>query len=58
VGLTQDPARATVAGVRAMAARLLDEPRFAAAAREVAAERAGQPGPATVMERVEAALAA
>jgi UDP:flavonoid glycosyltransferase YjiC (YdhE family) len=57
VGLTQDPAGATVAGVRAMARRLLDEPRFAAAAREVAAEMAGQPGPVTVMAQVEAALA-
>jgi UDP:flavonoid glycosyltransferase YjiC (YdhE family) len=56
VGLTQDPASATPAVVRAMAERLLDEPSFAAAAREVSAEMATQPGPSAIVARVSAAL--
>jgi UDP:flavonoid glycosyltransferase YjiC (YdhE family) len=56
VGLTQDPASATPAAVRALAERLLDEPSFAAAAREVSAEMATQPGPSAIVARVSAAL--
>jgi UDP:flavonoid glycosyltransferase YjiC (YdhE family) len=56
VGLTQDPASATPAVVRALAERLLDEPSFAAAAREVSAEMATQPGPSAIVARVSAAL--
>ncbi|MDT7656048.1 MAG: hypothetical protein QOF38_763 [Pseudonocardiales bacterium] len=56
VGLTQDPASATPAVVRALAERLLDEPSFAAAAREVSAEMATQPGPSAIVTRVSAAM--
>jgi UDP:flavonoid glycosyltransferase YjiC (YdhE family) len=56
VGLTQDPASATPAVVRAMAERLLDEPSFAEAAREVSAEMATQPGPSAIVTRVSAAM--
>jgi len=58
VGLAQDRATATVAGVRALVHRLLTEPTFAEAAEQVSAEMAGQPSPATVIERTVAALAA
>lgn len=57
VGLSADPTTATVATVRALVDRLLTEPAFAAAAREVSAEMAGQPSPASVMERVASAMA-
>ncbi|MDT7562046.1 MAG: hypothetical protein QOG76_670, partial [Pseudonocardiales bacterium] len=39
-----------------LAERLLDEPSFAAAAREVSAEMATQPGPSAIVARVSAAL--
>ncbi|HWN36261.1 MAG TPA: nucleotide disphospho-sugar-binding domain-containing protein, partial [Pseudonocardia sp.] len=58
VGLAQDRATATVAGVRALVHRLLTEPTFAEAAEQVSAEMAGQPSPAVVIERTVAALAA
>jgi UDP:flavonoid glycosyltransferase YjiC (YdhE family) len=56
VGLTQDPASATPAVVRGLAERLLTEPSFAAAAREVSAEMATQPGPSAIVARVSSAL--
>lgn len=57
VGLSHDPAELDAATVRDLVRRLLDEPRFARAAREVAAEMADQPSPAAVLDRVERALA-
>ncbi|GAA5152921.1 salmochelin biosynthesis C-glycosyltransferase IroB [Pseudonocardia eucalypti] len=57
VGLSADPATATVSSVRELVDRLLTEPAFAAAAREVSAEMAAQPSPASVVERVAAAMA-
>jgi UDP:flavonoid glycosyltransferase YjiC (YdhE family) len=52
VGLSHDPATATPEVVRGLVERLLEEPSFAAAAREVSAEMAGQPGPASIIDRV------
>jgi UDP:flavonoid glycosyltransferase YjiC (YdhE family) len=56
VGLSHDPATLDVGTVRAAVRRLLDEEAFATAAGEVRAEMATQPSPATVLERVVAAL--
>ena len=56
VGLSHDPSTVDVAGVREMVQRLLDDPAFATAAREVAAEMATQPNPTEVITRVEAAM--
>ncbi|GAA0533935.1 glycosyl transferase [Saccharopolyspora subtropica] len=55
VGLSHDPATVDVAGVRNAVRRLLAEPAFRAAAREVSAEMATQPSPASVIERAVAA---
>jgi UDP:flavonoid glycosyltransferase YjiC (YdhE family) len=52
VGLSLDPSTADAASVRALVRRLLDEPAFAKAAREVSAEMATQPSPAAIIERV------
>jgi UDP:flavonoid glycosyltransferase YjiC (YdhE family) len=56
VGLSQEPAEATVPVVRELVHRLLTEPGFAAAAAEVSAEMATQPGPAVIVDRVTDAL--
>ena len=56
VGLSLDPPPgngiAGIAAVRASVERLLGEPAFAAAAREVSAEMATQPSPSTVIDRL------
>ncbi|MGP4018002.1 glycosyltransferase [Saccharopolyspora sp. 5N708] len=52
VGLSHDPTTVDAAAVLAMVERLLTEPAFRAAAREVSAEMATQPSPASVVERV------
>jgi UDP:flavonoid glycosyltransferase YjiC (YdhE family) len=57
VGLSHDPTTLDVGTARALVLRLLEEPGFRTAAVEVAAEMAGQPSPAAVIARVEAALA-
>jgi UDP:flavonoid glycosyltransferase YjiC (YdhE family) len=54
VGLSHDPTTATPAAVRELAERLLGEPSFAAAAREVSVEMAGQPNPSSIIDRVVA----
>ncbi|WP_028934852.1 nucleotide disphospho-sugar-binding domain-containing protein [Pseudonocardia spinosispora] len=51
VGLSQEPHTATVEGLRAAITRLLTEPTFTEAAREVATEMATQPTPATIIDR-------
>ncbi|WP_433799093.1 nucleotide disphospho-sugar-binding domain-containing protein [Actinomycetospora sp. CA-084318] len=56
VGLSYDPAGVDAATVRDAVGRLLDEPSFRAAAREVAAEMATQPSPAAVLDRAVARL--
>lgn len=56
VGLSHDPATVDVEAVRAAVRKLLEEPAFGAAAREVSAEMAVQPSPASVLERAVAAL--
>ena len=56
VGLEHDPTTLDVATARSLVRRLLEEPAFAAAAAEVAAEMATQPSPAAVVARVEGAL--
>jgi UDP:flavonoid glycosyltransferase YjiC (YdhE family) len=55
VGLSHDPETVDAATARASVERLLGEPAFAAAAREVSAEMATQPSPAAVIERLTAA---
>ena len=55
VGLSLDPATADASMVRTSLGRLLDEPIFAAAAREVRAEMATRPSPSAVIERLAAA---
>lgn len=57
VGLAHDPTTLDVGTARTLIARLLDEPSFATAAAEVAAEMASQPSPAAIITRVEQALA-
>ncbi len=54
VGLSLDPTTVTGAdaAVRSSVERLLGEPAFAAAAREVSAEMATQPSPSAVIERL------
>jgi UDP:flavonoid glycosyltransferase YjiC (YdhE family) len=52
VGLSHDPETATPEVVRKLAERLLGEPAFAAAAREVSVEMAGQPSPSSIIDRV------
>ncbi|HZZ50513.1 MAG TPA: nucleotide disphospho-sugar-binding domain-containing protein [Pseudonocardia sp.] len=52
VGLSVEPAEATPERVRSALDRLLTEPGFKGAAREVSAEMATQPSPATVLERL------
>jgi UDP:flavonoid glycosyltransferase YjiC (YdhE family) len=52
VGLSLEPAEANAATVKACLERLLTEPAFARAAREVSAEMATQPSPAAVLERL------
>jgi UDP:flavonoid glycosyltransferase YjiC (YdhE family) len=54
VGLSHDPATATVPVVRELAQRLLTEASFGLAALEVSAEMATQPSPSVVMDRVAA----
>lgn len=59
VGLSHDPTTvdgADAATVRASIERLLGEPAFAAAAREVSAEMATQPSPSAVIERLTAEM--
>ncbi|WP_235876877.1 glycosyltransferase [Saccharopolyspora terrae] len=51
VGLSHDPARITVGGVRDMVRRLLDEPELVVNARAVADEMAGQVSPSDVLQR-------
>lgn len=58
VGLEHDPRTLDVPTARSLVRQLLDEPAFAAAAAEVAAEMATQPSPAAIVARVESALAA
>jgi UDP:flavonoid glycosyltransferase YjiC (YdhE family) len=57
VGLSLEPAEADRATVHALVGRLLAEPGFAAAAREVSAEMAGQPSPSAVLHRLFAEAA-
>lgn len=57
VGLAHDPTTLDAPTARDLVRRLLDEPSFATAATEVAAEMAAQPSPAAIVRRVEAALA-
>lgn len=52
VGLVIEPAEADAAEVGSCLERLLTEPAFASAAREVSAEMAAQPGPAAVLDRL------
>ncbi|OZM72235.1 glycosyl transferase [Amycolatopsis antarctica] len=54
VGLSHDPSTVDVEMVRLLAGRVLTEPSFARAAREVSAEMAAQPSPATIIERLVA----
>jgi UDP:flavonoid glycosyltransferase YjiC (YdhE family) len=56
VGLAHDPVTLDVATARSLTLRLLEEPAFATAAAEVAAEMARQPSPAAVIARVEQEL--
>jgi UDP:flavonoid glycosyltransferase YjiC (YdhE family) len=56
VGLSHDPKTVDAATVRRSVERLLAEPTFAAAAREVSAEMATQPSPSAVIERLTSAL--
>jgi UDP:flavonoid glycosyltransferase YjiC (YdhE family) len=56
VGLSHDPTTVDAATVRASVERLLGEPTFAAAAREVSAEMARQPSPSVVIERLTGTL--
>lgn len=56
VGLSHDPATVDVDTVRGLLGRLLSEPSFRDAADEVRAEMAGQPSPATVLQRALSAL--
>ncbi|MGW1676638.1 glycosyltransferase [Saccharopolyspora sp. NPDC002376] len=51
VGLSHDPTTMDVEMVRASVRKLLDEPAFSDAAREVSEEMATQPSPASVLER-------
>lgn len=51
VGLSKEPHTATVDDLRAAIGRLLTEPTFAESAREVSAEIATQPTPATIIDR-------
>lgn len=53
VGLAHDPTTLDVATARELVSRVLDEPAFTAAARDVAAEMAAQPSPARVVARLE-----
>jgi UDP:flavonoid glycosyltransferase YjiC (YdhE family) len=55
VGLSLDPATLDPAAVRDAVQRLLTEPAFAAAAREVSAEMATRPSPTAVIERAVSA---
>ena len=57
VGLSHDPTTLDVATAQTLVRRLLEEPAFATAAAEVAAEMAAQPSPAAIVRRVEDALA-
>jgi UDP:flavonoid glycosyltransferase YjiC (YdhE family) len=57
VGLAHDPTTLDIEAARDLVRRVLDEPGFAAAAQEVAAEMATQPSPAAVVARLETALA-
>jgi UDP:flavonoid glycosyltransferase YjiC (YdhE family) len=54
VGLSLDPKTARHGEVRDLVRRLLEEPAFAEAAADVRAEMAGQPSPASIIERVAA----
>ncbi|HEX4356948.1 MAG TPA: nucleotide disphospho-sugar-binding domain-containing protein [Pseudonocardia sp.] len=54
VGLSHDPATATAYVIRELAKRLLSEPSFAVAAREVRAEMAGQPSPSSIIDKAAA----
>ena len=54
VGLSLDPKTARQGEVRDLVRRLLEEPAFAEAAADVRAEMAGQPSPASIIERVAA----
>jgi UDP:flavonoid glycosyltransferase YjiC (YdhE family) len=56
VGLSHDPTTVDAATVRTSVERLLSEPAFAAAAREVSAEMARQPSPSVVIERLTGTL--
>ncbi|MER7010078.1 glycosyltransferase [Saccharopolyspora sp. NPDC000359] len=56
VGLSHDPTTVDVEAVRSAVRELLEEPAFAAAAREVREEMATQPSPASVLERAVAAF--
>jgi UDP:flavonoid glycosyltransferase YjiC (YdhE family) len=56
LGLAHDPKTVDVPTLQDMVKRVLTEPAFAAAAREVAAEMANQPSPADVIRRVEGLL--
>ncbi|WP_170301515.1 glycosyltransferase [Saccharopolyspora hirsuta] len=56
VGLSHDPTAVDVETVRSAVRKLLDEPAFGDAAREVSAEMATQPSPAAVLERALAAF--
>ncbi|HEX3784306.1 MAG TPA: nucleotide disphospho-sugar-binding domain-containing protein [Pseudonocardiaceae bacterium] len=52
VGLSHDPATIDVATAGKLLDALLTDPRFALAAREVAAEMATQPSPASIIDRL------
>jgi UDP:flavonoid glycosyltransferase YjiC (YdhE family) len=52
VGLSHDPATIDIATARKLLDTLLTDPSFATAAREVAAEMATQPSPASIIDRI------
>ena len=56
-GLAHDPTTLDVGTARTLIERLLDEPSFATAAAEVAAEMASQPSPAAIITCMGQALA-
>ncbi len=56
VGLSADPATLDIDQIRSLVQWALNEPRFTQAAQQVRTEIAAQPSPATVIERITAAL--
>lgn len=56
VGLSHDPTTIDADTAGALIKRVLEEPTFAAAAREVRAELVSQPSPAAIVDRLSAAM--